>query len=184
MREGRFRHLPVLHRGHLVGIVSDRDIASSREGNTIADIMRRDVITVAPDTPIEVAARLMLDNKIGALPVIADGTDAPAGIVSQTDLFEVLAQLLGGEGPSSRLELRLDDLPLQLASVTALAHERNVPITSLVTLPAGSDETSRRVVLRIGTIVRAPFARALRDAGIDVDPGAAARPESLAGADV
>jgi len=182
MREGRFRHLPVLLRDRLVGIVSDRDVTTSAEGATVGEVMRTDVICVAPDTPIEVAARLMLDNQIGALPVIEDGSRTLAGIVSQSDLFAVLARLLGGEGPSTRVEVRLNDPPRQLAEITALAYDRHVPITSLVILPAGSHERTRQVVMRIGTIVAAPFVTALREADIDVDQPEEL--ESLAAGDV
>jgi acetoin utilization protein AcuB len=167
MREGRFRHLPVLQHGHLVGIVSDRDVTASGK-RTIADVMRPGVITVGPDTPVEIAARLMVDNKIGALLVVENAGDEPAGIVTQSDLFQVLARLLGGDGPSTRLELLLTDLPRQLAQTVALADQQHVPITSLVTLPAGNRERSRRVVVRIGTIAAAPFANALRAIGIDI----------------
>jgi hypothetical protein len=90
------------------------------------------------------------------------------GIVTQTDLCEVLAGLLGGEGPSARLELRLVDLPRQLAQFAALASELRVPITSLVTLPA-SGGPGRAVVVRIGTMQFGPFVAALRQAGIDVN---------------
>jgi len=69
MRQGRFRHLPVLVRGHLVGMVSDRKVTTTGE-RTISRVMRTNVVSVTPDTTIEAAARLMLENKIGALPVI------------------------------------------------------------------------------------------------------------------
>jgi acetoin utilization protein AcuB len=169
MREGRFRHLPVVSRGRLVGIISDRDVVAQREGQTVREVMHENVISVTPDTPIDMAAELMLDNKIGALPVVERGGGAVAGIVTQSDLFEVLARTLGGDRPSTRLALRLTDLAGELAMVTTLAHERRVRIESLVTLPGNNRETSRRVVLRVGTIAAAAFANALRDAGLDVD---------------
>jgi hypothetical protein len=53
--------------------------------------------------------------------------------------------------------------------MTALAYGQHVPIASLVMLPASNHERTRHVVLRIGTIVAAPFVTALRAAGIDVD---------------
>src|SRR5438552_11923314 len=102
MREGRFRHLPVLVRGHVVAMVSDRDVLSTGERHTIREVMHTDVISITPDTPVEVAAQLMLENKIGALPVVENGSDELAGIVTQSDLLEVLARLLGGYGPSTR----------------------------------------------------------------------------------
>jgi acetoin utilization protein AcuB len=167
MHAGRFRHLPVVAHGRLVGIVSDRDVAAN-DSRRIGEVMRTPVISVTPDTPVEVAAHLMLENKIGALPVLGAGSADLVGIISQTDLFEILARLLGGEGPSTRLQLRLVDVPRQLAQLTALAYEVQVPITSLVTVPATSSE-DRQVVVRIGTMQFGPFVGALRQAGIGVD---------------
>jgi len=169
MHTRRFRHLPVVHNQHLVGIVSDRDIVG-REDCAVADVMHHDVITVTPDAPIEVAAALMLDNKIGALPVVAEGAPDLVGIVTQSDLFGVLVQLLGADRPSTRLELHLEDLSHQLSQIAALADRLTVPITSLVTLPAADHHTRRRiVVLRVGTIVAGPLVAALRQAGIAVN---------------
>jgi acetoin utilization protein AcuB len=169
MHDGRFRHLPVTSSGHLVGIMSDRDVRG-RECCTVGEVMHTQVIVVSPETPIEVAASLMLDNKIGALPVLDNGTNALVGVVSQTDLFAILARVLGGDSPSTRLELRLEDVPYQLAQVATLAHQRRIPITSLVTLPADSPNARyRTVVLRIGTMVARPFAAELQQAGIEVD---------------
>jgi acetoin utilization protein AcuB len=169
MHERRFRHLPVVHNEQLVGIVSDRDI-DGREDCAVADVMHHDVITVTPDAPIEVAAALMLDNKIGALPVVAEGSPALVGIVTQSDLFEVLVRLLGADQPSTRLELVLDDLSRQLSQVTALADKFTIPITSLITVPAADHHGRRRtVVLRVGTMVAGPLVAALRNAGITVN---------------
>lgn len=168
MHEGRFRHLPVLQNDKLVGIISDRDV-NSPAFRTVGEVMHADVITVTRDTPIDVAARLMLDNKLGALPVVDNGQGDLAGIVTQSDLFAVLARLLGGEGPSTRLELRLSDLAAQLEQVARLAVDRHLAISSIVTLPhTDTDGRYRRIVLRIDTLAAAPFTRALRDAGIDV----------------
>jgi acetoin utilization protein AcuB len=168
MRAGRFRHLPVVRNGNLVGIISDRDV-HSHEARTVGEVMHTSVVTVTPDSPIEVAASLLIENKIGALPVVEDGTSALVGIVSQTDLFAALVAVLGSEGPSTRLELRLDDLPRQLALVANLASDRRVGIASLVTLPrACDDQYHRTVVLRITTMMPGGFVDALRQAGIHV----------------
>lgn len=177
MHEGRFRHLPLARNGRVVGIISDRDIAARQHG-TIGDIMHADVISVSPDTPVEVAAQLMLDNKIGALPVVDRATETLVGIVSQTDLFGVLARLLGGDAPNSRLELRLDDLPRQMAEIADIALRRQIHIISLITLPIDTMDNAggRRLVLRIGTMQTRAFVDELRRAGIEVDA-----PESAGG---
>jgi acetoin utilization protein AcuB len=168
MRTRHFRHLPVVAGGRLVGIVSDRDVAGAESG-TVGDAMRRDVVTVTADTPVEVAARLMLDNKIGALPVLGAGRAELVGIVSESDLFRALAQLLEGDVPNTRIVLYLDDLSAQLARVATLAYERHVPITSVVTLPSEPTSASRAVILRIATIQAKPFVEALHQAGINTD---------------
>ena len=169
MREGRFRHLPVLSRGHLVGMVSDRDVMATVEHHTVRQVMHADVISVTPDTPIEVAARLMVENKIGALPVVGNRGDELVGIVTQSDLFEVLGRLLGGSGPSTRLEVHVSHMPRQLADITRLACAHHAPITSLVILPPSGQQRSHRIVVRVGTIAVGPFAQALHDLGMDVD---------------
>ena len=168
MQAGRFRHLPVVQDGRLLGIVSDRDL-NGHQSSTVADVMHSSVITVSPDTPVDVAARLMLENKIGALPVVDPGTDRLVGIVSQTDLFTVLVRLLRGDGPSTRLELELEDLPRQLADVAMAAHNRHISIASLVTLPADAPAGPHQVILRIRTMQARPFVSELRRAGIKVD---------------
>lgn len=104
MQDRRFRHLPVVEGGRLVGIVTDRDLrrvlpspASSLEIHevnylldklTVAAAMTKDIITTTPTTPILEAARTLLRNRIGALPVMAGGT--LVGILSQVDVLEAL----------------------------------------------------------------------------------------------
>jgi acetoin utilization protein AcuB len=102
--------------------------------------MQANVITVSPDTPVEVAASLMAENKIGALPVVDPLTNTLVGIISQTDLFVMLARLLGGSAPGTRLELRLDDLPRQLAELGNIAADGHVRITNLVVAPTGQTQ--------------------------------------------
>ncbi len=102
MQERRIRHLPVVVEGRLVGIVTDRDLrrvlpspATSLEIHelrylldklTLAEVMTKDVITTIPFTPIIDAARTLLRNRIGALPVVQGGM--LVGILSQTDVLE------------------------------------------------------------------------------------------------
>ncbi len=164
LRSGHFRHLPVVEHGRVVGIVSDRDLAGANE-RPVRDVMHTPVVTVLADSPVEVAAGLLADKKIGALPVVEGSSGALQGIVSQTDLFVVLARLLRGDGPSTRLELYLTDLPNQLALIASIAQRQQVVITSLVTIPSDGVQT---VVLRIGTIDPRRFVTALRDAGIEM----------------
>lgn len=81
------RHLPVVDDGHIVGIVSDRDLlrAASRE-QRIADVMTRDPQVVFADTPARDAVALMLQYRIHALPVVS-GAGAVVGMITETDLL-------------------------------------------------------------------------------------------------
>jgi acetoin utilization protein AcuB len=107
MLSRRFRHLIVVEGGLLAGIVTDRDIRlnlpsqatslSVWEVNyllarlTVGAVMTKGVIVAGPDWPAEDAARVMLEHKIGALPV-TDG-DRLVGIVTETDFLRAFVGL-------------------------------------------------------------------------------------------
>jgi acetoin utilization protein AcuB len=111
MREGGFRRLPVVDRGRLVGIITDRDLRRAANSpfvvreqwydNFILDhievgsCMTPNPLTIEPSAPIAEAARLMRDHKIGGLPVLSDGQ--LVGIVTETDLLDFLIELLERE---------------------------------------------------------------------------------------
>lgn len=108
MRLGRIRHIPVLADGKLVGVVSQRDLfraalstvlclrpAAEREWLAkipVREVMSAPVITATPDMPLRAAVQLMLDHKIGCLPVVRDGE--LVGLISETDCLRYLARLL------------------------------------------------------------------------------------------
>jgi len=104
----RIRHLLVTDvGGSLVGIVTDRDIRLNLPSRatslsvweinhlltklTVGEVMTRSVITVGPDRPAREAARLMLDHKIGALPVLDDGR--LVGIITETDIVRAFVHM-------------------------------------------------------------------------------------------
>ncbi len=108
MKEKRIRRLPVVdENGHLVGIVTLGDVREASPSDatslsifelnyllarlTVDKIMTRKVITVTPDTPIYEAARLMLEHKIGGLPVVEDGR--VVGIITESDIFKMVVRL-------------------------------------------------------------------------------------------
>ena len=111
MREGGYRRLPVVDRGRLVGIITDRDLRRAANSpfvvreqwydNFILDhievgsCMTPNPLTVEPSTPIAEATRVMRNHKIGGLPVVADGE--LVGIVTETDLLDFLIEILSNE---------------------------------------------------------------------------------------
>ena len=100
MRRAQVRHLLVMDAGRLVGIVSHRDWRrldsredrGGRRSRPIASIMTEDPVTVAPEAPVTVAARALLERKIGCLPV-RDGEDI-LGIFTTSDALEALLSAL------------------------------------------------------------------------------------------
>ncbi|MDH3258404.1 MAG: CBS domain-containing protein, partial [Deltaproteobacteria bacterium] len=122
LKEKGIRHLPVLRDGEkLVGIVSDRDIkAASPSPATsleireiyylldkikIKQIMTKKPYTVSMGTPVEEAALIMREKKIGALPVVKDGK--LIGIITETDILDAFLDAVGISRPGYRIEVAL-----------------------------------------------------------------------------
>jgi CBS domain-containing protein len=110
MQEHNVRRLPVvLDTGELCGIITQGDIrgadllrAAGLDPQTVADALRRVKVyevmadrplTVTPETGLREAALLMIENKIGGLPVVSNSGDV-VGIITESDLFEALVQQL------------------------------------------------------------------------------------------
>ncbi|HEY7205950.1 MAG TPA: CBS domain-containing protein [Methylomirabilota bacterium] len=177
-----FRHLPVLHEGRLVGIISDRDIKRSMtsvslatqgptrdlllDGLTAGQIMARRVTTVGPTTRVEEAARLMVTERISALPVTEGGR--LLGIVTETDILALFARSLGVLEPSSRIDVIVSDQAASLSDVMRAVERTGVRICSVMTLETADH---RDVILRIAIVDPTPVVEALRAAGHTVRVG-------------
>ncbi len=99
------RHLPVSDDGnHVIGIVSDRDLKSvgpRGKHKRVGEVMTREVICVHPDEPASRAADLMLEHKLGSLPVI-DAKENLIGIITETDFLAVARRALNGKSLHER----------------------------------------------------------------------------------
>lgn len=190
LMDGRkIRRLPVVSRDQLVGIVTLLDLmrvsaspATSLsiyelryllDKLTVQEAMTRRVITVAPDEPIEQAALLMREHKIGGLPVVEDGR--LVGIITETDIFDAFVDLLGMRKPGIRLEVDCADRPGELARIASVIAGRGLNIHSVVTTPSAPGQA--HLVFRIqGDDVASLAAELEQEAGCrvnwEVRPGA------------
>ena len=131
-KKEHIRRAPVLQDGKLIGIISDKDLLNASPSQvtslsvwemnymlskiTVKEVMTRKVLTVQTDTPIEEAARLMADNKIGGVPVMK--ANKVVGIITETDLFKTFLELMGARTVGIRVTAVAEDHPGQLAKIT------------------------------------------------------------------
>ena len=175
MRDNKVRRLPVLNdKGALVGIVSERDLlyASPSPATslsidelhylmsriTVTEVMTKEVITVTEDTPLEEAARIMADNKIGGLPV--EGKGELVGIITETDLFKIFLELLGAYEMGVRLTMLVPDEKGMLAEVTGAIAGLGGNIVSLGTF-LGEDPTNALLTIKVQDVEEEDLAKAM-----------------------
>ena len=175
MRQEHIRRFPVVDaKGGLRGIASERDMlhASASSATSLSvwelnyliskikveTVMTSKVITVTEDTPVEEAARMMADNKIGGLPVVREGK--VVGIITETDLFKLFLELLGARESGTRLTALVPDVPGELAKLTSAVRDVGGNIIALVTF-LGDTTENRTVTLKVGRIDSASLRKAV-----------------------
>jgi len=182
MREERVRRFPVLDKhGKLVGIVSEKDLlyASPSPATSLSiyeipyllskvkvrDVMTKKVITVGEDTPLEEAARIMADNKIGGLPVMRD--DKLVGIITETDLFKTFLELLGAREESVRLSMLVPEEKGTLAKIASTVAEMGGNFIALGTI-MGEDPTNRQLTIKVTDVPEEQLVSAMEGLGMKV----------------
>jgi acetoin utilization protein AcuB len=135
LRENKIRHLPVVDKkGTLLGIVAQTDLLHASPSSAtslsifeinyllanlhVSEVMSSPPITVPDDAPLEEAARLMVQKKIGCLPVLREGN--LVGMITETDIFKVFVEVLGDEEASLRVTVRVPDVRGELARVSGV----------------------------------------------------------------
>jgi len=165
MKREHIRRTPVVKEGKMVGIVSDKDLLyaspspvtslSVWEINyllskiTVKDVMTSQVITVTEDTPIEEAARIMADNKIGGLPVMHG--EHVVGIITETDLFKLFLELMGAREAGVRVTAYIHEKPGQIAKLSGAIANQGGNFVAFGQF-AGEDPSSRLLTFKVDGI--------------------------------
>src|SRR4030043_498692 len=150
MQENSIRRLPVVDKGKLVGIVTKHDLlqASPSPATSLSifelnyllskmkvkEIMKKNPLTITPDTPFEEALALGQEKKIGSFPVVENGK--LVGITTETDTFQFVNGALGLREEGSRITIEgLGEKLGDLGKIISIVDERKTIILSMISMP-------------------------------------------------
>jgi acetoin utilization protein AcuB len=182
MKEKKIRRLPVVAKdGHLVGIVVQKDLFSASPSSATSlsifevhyllsklkmkNVMTKRVVTVGDDCPLEEAARIMVDYKIGCLPILKD--DKLVGIITETDIFKTFVEILGGREKGLRLTLDVTEKKGMLAAIAKEIAKQNGNILSLATF-SGKNATDRIITIKVVDAPKESLLKSLETACVKV----------------
>lgn len=174
MHRDKVRRYPVVDkRGKLIGIVTEGDLLNAKPSEattlnvweinyllskiTVDRVMTREVITVDEDCPIEEAARIMADNEISSLPIMRK--KSLVGMITETDLFHILLEMMGGRTPGVRLTVEVIDKPGKLYELVGIIQKLGGDILGVAAV-LGTRAETRIFTLKVSGIKL----EALRDA--------------------
>jgi acetoin utilization protein AcuB len=163
MKQNSVQHLPVLRKGRLVGIVSDRDLKEATPSKAtsldihelyylldkipVKDLMPKTLFTIAPGDTVEKAAAVMLKYHISALPVL-EPQGTLVGIITKGDIFRAFVSISGiYQGPLA-MAFELPDQPGYIKQVTDVIRQHGGRIASIMTRYEGAPEGFKRVYIR------------------------------------
>lgn len=163
MQEQAVRHLPVVDKaGKMVGLVTEDDLLKAGPSAAtllsvweihslllkvkVKDVMVQEVITTTEDTPIEEAAHLLLEHKIGCLPVQRDGQ--LVGIITESDLFRTFMELFAARQKGLRITIEVPDREGELAKIAEAIAEQGGYIAACGAFLA-QDPTKAGLVVKV-----------------------------------
>lgn len=166
MKKDHVRRYPVVDKtGKLVGIVTDNDLINASPSQattlsvweisyllskiTVERVMTTKVITTTPDTTVERAASMMTDAHISSLPVMQG--ERLVGIITETDLFRILLEMLGARTPGVRLTVEVVDKPGKLYELAGAIHALGGNIVGMGAIQ-GESTSTRLLILKVADV--------------------------------
>lgn len=184
MKENNIRRLPVVEKGKLMGIVTLSDLnqaapstattLSIHELNyllaktTIKDVLpkKQQVITIGPDNYIETAAKIMRKYRVSGLPVMEN--NQLVGIVTETDIFDALIDILGVKKTHSRIDLYTSDRPGTVAAITGMIANKGKNILNTVVY-YDEKRDQYKMIVRIEELDNEDIVKELKKCGYEVE---------------
>ncbi|HHZ02924.1 MAG TPA: CBS domain-containing protein [Tissierellia bacterium] len=159
LKEKGLKRLPVVDGEKVVGILTQSDIhkvsptkatsLSIFEINyllsklTVNDAMTKKIITIDANSLLEEAAVIMRENRIGTLPVVEN--DKLVGIITESDIFDALIDLLGFKDSGSRITIEAKDVPGAMADIAATFKSLGINITHIAVF---AGDGVREIIIR------------------------------------
>jgi acetoin utilization protein AcuB len=183
MKENNIRRLLVCDKGKLVGILTKHDIleASPSPASSLSvyelnyllakmkvkDIMKKNPVTLTPDTPFEEALRIGQEKKVGSFPVV-DEKGKLVGITTESDIVRILTRVLGLREEGSRITI--EDLGKELGElkkIISIVDDHKTVILSMMTLPR-PEKRDWMVFFRVLAKDPGPLVKDLKKAGFKI----------------
>jgi len=182
MREHSIRRLPIVDKGKLTGIVTQHDLLAAAPSPAtslsiyelnyllskmkVKEIMKKNPVTVGPDTPFEEALRIGQERKIGSFPVVENGK--LVGITTESDIVRVLTRALGIREEGSRVTIEgLGGKLGELQKIISIVDQHQTVILSMMTFPR-PEKKDWMIVLRLKTATPDPIVKDFKKGGFNV----------------
>lgn len=182
MREHNIRRLPIVDKGKLTGIITQHDLLAAAPSPAtslsvyelnyllskmkVKDIMKKNPVTVGPDTPFEEALRIGQEKKIGSFPVVENGK--LVGITTESDIVRVLTRALGIREEGSRVTIEgLGGKLGELQKIISIVDQHQTVILSMMTFPR-PEKKDWMIVLRLKTTNPDPIVKDFKKGGFNV----------------
>ena len=183
MAKNCIRHLPVMEKQQILGIITESDIRGaflsehkvSKDGKAtdldpkkakVSSFMTKELMIVSPETNIEDAALTLYRNKIGALPVMADGK--LVGIISIMDMLGLFVDMMGMLHSSSRVDVVMNKSPKNFEKVSGIIHDEGLNIISVGLMPYEGNHDKQIYYFRLDLCETKKVVQKIKKAGFNV----------------